>query len=312
MALADKRMDGMAKSINDYYVGKEKVPERLALATPEQSKDYAVRTERMGAMLNGLDKMNDPKLPVAPSQAMQKETLELLRANAYLQELPKSLKALDGQAIDPAAKQAQADKLMAPMAEIDKRMDQMDRRMVGQAAELDAAEKRGTLGRAFDRLKDYGSRAVEAIKNLPDQISAKFSSQTPAHLTVAMGADETHALPKGVGFQTGGVVDSVEHRDGLATVHYKAGGHDQVLKVDEHSGPGSGPDKQSALAEAVDHLKPGDSFSLKIGREAGQHEVAELTDKTDNFKAVVHDTGQVEKNAQPAVPPKDHTPAVGR
>jgi hypothetical protein len=127
-----------------------------------------------------------------------------------------------------------------------------------------------------------------------------------------MGANEAHTLPKGVGFQTGGVVDSVEHRDGLATVHYKAGGHDQVLKVAEHTGPGSGPEKQSALAEAIDHLKPGDSFSLKIGREAGQHEVAELTDKTDNFKAVVHDTGAIEKNAQPAAPSKDHTPAVGR
>jgi hypothetical protein len=95
-------------------------------------------------------------------------------------------------------------------------------------------------------------------------------------------------------------------------VHYKAGGHDQVLKVDEHSGPGAGPDHQSALAEAVDHLKPGDQFNLKIGRDSDRHEVAELNDKTDNFKAVVHDTGQVEKNAQPPGPPKDHSQAVGR
>ena len=374
MAVVDKRMDATAKSINDFYVGKDRPPAQLAGVTQEQNKEYALRSRRMDAMLEGLDRMNDPKLPIQPSKTMQKETLELLRANTHLKELPKNLERLDAQNLDPAAKQAQIDLLMAPMAEIDKRMSQMDRRMIGQAADIEAAEQRGRFGRFVDRVKEYGSRAVEAIKSIPDRISERFSSQAPtpgvgaqavapqtvqppapatpipgqaaaaqvipgaaipappprgdipapppmpplpplpartdspvpnapaAHLTVQMGPDEQHVLPKGVGFQTSGVVDSVEHKDGAATVHYKLGSHPEVIKVDE----------QSPLAEAVDHLKPGDKFDMKINREADKHEALVLEDKRDHFQTVLRDTGVVEKGIAPSTPAPDHSRSAGR
>jgi hypothetical protein len=104
MAVVDKRMDATAKSINDFYVGKDRPPAQLAGVTQEQNKEYALRSRRMDAMLEGLDRMNDPKLPIQPSKTMQKETLELLRANTHLKELPKNLERLDAQNLDPRRK----------------------------------------------------------------------------------------------------------------------------------------------------------------------------------------------------------------
>jgi hypothetical protein len=321
MQVVDKRMDGMAKSINDFYVGKEKVVEKLPGVSMEQSKELAERNERMDAMLKGLDRMHDPKALIAPNASMEKNTMELLRANTYMKDVPRQLKEIDSQNIDPAAKQALIDKTMAPMTEIDKRMSQMDKQMVSHAADLDAAEKRGVFGRAYDRIKEYGAQAINTIKSIPDRISAQFSSDTPAavppptpstptpaHLTVQMGADEQHTFAKGVGFQTGGIVEKVEHKDGLATVHYKAGSHEQVIKIDEKA-PGNAPGQKNPLVEAVDHLKPGDNFDIKISRDANKNEIALVNDKTDNFKAIVHDNGKIEQSIEAKSAPG---PKLGR
>jgi hypothetical protein len=321
MQVVDKRMDGMAKSINDFYVGKEKVVEKLPGVSMEQSKEFAERNERMDAMLKNLDRMHDPKALVAPNASMEKGTMELLRANTYMKDVPRQLKEIDGQNIDPAAKQKLIDQTMAPMTEIDKRMSQMDKQMVSHTADLDAAEKRGAFGRAFDRISAYGAQAINAIKNIPDRISAHFASDTPAavppptpstptpaHLTVQMGADEQHTFAKGVGFQTGGIVESVEHKDGLATVHYKAGAHEQVIKIPEN-GPEHAPGQKNPLVEAVDHLKPGDSFDMRISRDANKNEIALVNDKTDNFKAIVHDNGKIEQSVQAPTTPD---PKLGR
>jgi hypothetical protein len=97
-------------------------------------------------------------------------------------------------------------------------------------------------------------------------------------------------------------VDSVEHKDGAATVHYKLGSHPEVIKVDE----------QSPLAEAVDHLKPGDKFDMKINREADKHEALVLEDKRDHFQTVLRDTGVVEKGIAPSTPAPDHSRSAGR
>ncbi len=321
MQVVDKRMDGMAKSINDFYVGKDKVVEKLPGVSMEQSKEFAERNERMDSMLKNLDRMHDPKALIAPNASIEKGTMELLRANTYMKDVPRQLKEIESQNIDPAAKQALIDKTMAPMTEIDKRMGQMDKQMVSHTADLDAAEKRGVFGRAYDRLKEYGAQAINAVKSIPDRISAQFSSDTPAavppptpstptpaHLTVQMGADEQHTFAKGVGFQSGGIVEKVEHKDGLATVHYKAGGHEQVIKLDEKA-PGNAPGQKNPLVEAVDHLKPGDSFDIKISRDANKNEIALVNDKTDNFKAIVHDNGKIEQSIQAPTAP---APKLGR
>jgi hypothetical protein len=265
-------------------------------------------------MLDGLDRMNDPKLPVQPGKAMQKETLELLRANAYLKELPKDLQRLDAAKIDPAAKAAQVEKLMAPMADIDQRMGQMDRRMIGQAAEIEAGQQRGRFDRLLDRVKEYGSRAADAIASIPDRIRNQFSSnqnvaaqpppQAPApppanHIAMKMGPDESHQIDKGVGTQTSGAFERIEHRDGKAMIHYRAGTHEQVLSFDEKSAPGK------AIAAAVEHFNPGDKMELKLSHGNDGHEVAELANKTSGANLRVHDTGQVEKNTPQVAVGKD-------
>jgi hypothetical protein len=198
------------------------------------------------------------------------------------------------------------------MAEIDQRMNQMDRRMVGQAAEIEASEKPGRFERLVDRMKDYGSRAVEAIKSIPDRVRNQFSpgqgaappappspSTTPPapsdappnHIAVKMGPDDNHQLDKGVGMQTSGAFERIEHREGKAMIHYRAGTHEQVLSFDENSAPGK------AIANAVDHFKPGDRMELKLSHGEGGHEVADLANKTSGLNVRVHDTGQVEKSA---------------
>jgi hypothetical protein len=106
---------------------------------------------------------------------------------------------------------------------------------------------------------------------------------------VQFGADENHTLPKGPGLQASGVLESVEHKDGVATVHFKAGSHEQVLSVDEHS-PGG-----KALGETLDQLHPGDQMSMKISQDQNKQEVVEVASKTQGLDVKVHEAGEVEK-----------------
>ena len=126
--------------------------------------------------------------------------------------------------------------------------------------------------------------------NMPPLPATPAPGDDKSHISVMMGADEAHEQPKGVGFQTGGKVDSVEHKDGVATVHYTTGGHDQVVSIDESKNPG--------LVEAVDHLKPGDQFDMKIAKDGAEHEVAQIHDKSDGHEFKVHDNGQLEEKIE--------------
>jgi hypothetical protein len=76
----------------------------------------------------------------------------------------------------------------------------------------------------------------------------------------------------------------------VATVHYTTGGHDQVVSIDESKNPG--------LVEAVDHLKPGDQFDMKIAKDGAEHEVAQIHDKSDGHEFKVHDNGQLEEKIE--------------
>ena len=194
-----------------------------------------------------------------------------------------------------------------------------------------APQAPGFLSRAWSqvkdyasRAKDYASRAYDTVSNAASSLAARFSSsaappQTAPPPTVApatthpaiqkdglsqaqslaagqqvgvqMGADEAHLMPKGIGLQTGGKLESIEHAGDKATVHYKAGSHEQVLRVDEKSPDGK------AVAEALDHIKPGDQMSIKIGRDENRKESIEINDKTSGFNAIVHD-GKAEENKQ--------------
>jgi hypothetical protein len=195
----------------------------------------------------------------------------------------------------------------------------------------------GFLSRAWGQIKAYGSKAYDAISNIPDRVRAQFSPSQPVqpappqtqaqtvpatpaapavqragpaigqelagqqrategpHMTVQAGPDDKHEFTKGLGFQTGGVVENVAHHDGKADLQYKVGGHEELISVPEDSGAGTGPSRRSAISEALDELKPGDRFDMKISRDANNHEVTEITDKTENFQVKVHDTGQIEK-----------------
>ena len=194
-----------------------------------------------------------------------------------------------------------------------------------------APQAPGFLSRAWSqvkdyasRAKDYASRAYDTVSNAASSLAARFSSsaappQTAPPPTVApatthpaiqkdglsqaqslaagqqvgvqMGADEAHLMPKGIGLQTGGKLESIEHAGDKATVHYKAGSHEQVLRIDEKSPDGK------ALAEALDHIKAGDQMSIKIGRDENRKESIEINDKTSGFNAIVHD-GKAEENKQ--------------
>jgi hypothetical protein len=307
LTMVDQRMDGMAKSINDHYVGPEKPTPQLPGCTPEQNKAYGLSNARLGAQLATLDKLADPKSHVQFSPSMQKETMELLRANAYMQQLPKDLKAInDGPGTD-VEKQAKITAAMKPIDEINQKMGGMDRRIVAHEAEVDAAEKRGAVGRAFDKFTDFANKAIDKIKAVPGRIYDAISGagqqpgqppQTPPtptppeHMAVKMGADEQHMQPKGVGFATSGTVGSVEHKDGMATVHYKAGGHDQVMSVDEKS------DEGKAVSKALDHLKPGDKFEVDLKRDANKNEIAKVIDKSDGFQVAVNEKGAPAQEVQ--------------
>jgi hypothetical protein len=72
-------------------------------------------------------------------------------------------------------------------------------------------------------------------------------------------------------------------------VHFKAGSHEQVLSVDEHS-PGG-----KALAETLDQLHPGDQMSMKISQDEAKNEVVEVASKTHDIDVKVHQAGDVEK-----------------
>jgi hypothetical protein len=126
--------------------------------------------------------------------------------------------------------------------------------------------------------------------NVPPLPATPAPGDNNSHISVMMGSDENHEQPKGVGFQTGGKVDSVEHKDGMATIHYKTGGHDRVVSIDENKNP--------ALVEAVDHLKPGDQFDMKIAKDGAEHEVAQIHDKSDGHEFKVHDNGQLEEKIE--------------
>jgi hypothetical protein len=128
--------------------------------------------------------------------------------------------------------------------------------------------------------------AVQREKPRPE-MPDRAGNQPPQHLTVAMGPDAQHELPKGVGFQTGGLVERVEHHDGQTELHYKSGSHPQILSVDEKAEPG--------ISDAIQHLKEGEQFGMKIGKDAQQHEVAEVIDKADGSDVKVHDDGVIEK-----------------
>jgi len=307
LTMVDQRMDGMAKSINDHYVGPEKPIPQLAGCTPEQNKAYGLSNARLGEQLQKLDQLADPKSHVQLSPAMQKETMELLRANAYMQQLPKDLKAInDGPGTD-VEKQAKVQAAMKPIDEINQKMGGMDRRIVAHEAEVDAAEKRGAVGRAFDKFTDFANKAIDKIKAVPGRIYDAISgagqqpgqppqtppTPTPAqHMAVQMGADEQHMQPKGVGFATSGTVGNVEHKDGMATVHYKAGGRDQVMSVDENS------DEGKAVSKALDHLKPGDKFEVDLKRDANKNEIAKVIDKSDGFQVAVNEKGAPAQEVQ--------------
>ena len=115
-------------------------------------------------------------------------------------------------------------------------------------------------------------------------------------MAVQMGADEKHMQPKGVGFATSGTVENVEHKDGMATVHYKAGGHEQVMSVAENS------DEGKAVSKALDHLKPGDKFEVDLKRDANKNEIAKVVDKSDGFEVAVNQKGG------PVQEPRPHEP----
>jgi hypothetical protein len=190
-----------------------------------------------------------------------------------------------------------------------------------------APARPGFLSRAWSQIKDYGSRAYEAVSNAASSIRDRFSSSpavappqttaatvppAPPHpaiqkdglgqgrgldagqqVGVQFGTDEAHLMPKGQGLQTGGKLESIDHDGGKATVHFKAGSHEQVLSVNEKSPDGK------ALSEALDHIKPGDKMSLKIGHDVNQKESIEVADKTSGFHAIVHDGKVEEKNEIP-------------
>jgi hypothetical protein len=141
------------------------------------------------------------------------------------------------------------------------------------------------------------------------QTPQQLGVQTPApgtapaeHVGVRFGSDEAHLASKGQGLQTGGMVESIEHKDGVATMHFKAGGHEQVLAVDEKSPSGK------ALAEALDHIAPGDQMTMKIGHDDKRNETIEIADKTSGFTGHVQD-GKLE--AGQAMPSKGREPELG-
>jgi hypothetical protein len=308
LTVVDQRMDGMAKSINDHYVGPEKPIPQLPGCTPEQNKAYGLSNARLGEQLEKIDKLADPKSHVQLSPAMQKETMELLRANAYMQQLPKDLKDINAGPGTDAEKQAKVAAALKPIDAINDKMGSMDRRIVAHEAEVDMAEKRGTLGRAFDKFTDFANKAIDKVKaaagRVADRISDAFSpaaqqppqtppATTPAqHMTLQMGSDEKHMQPKGVGFATSGTVENVEHKDGMATVHYKAGGREQVMSVAENSEEGK------AVSKALDHLKPGDKFEVDLKRDANKNEIAKVIDKSDGFQVAVNEKGAPAQEVQ--------------
>jgi hypothetical protein len=143
-----------------------------------------------------------------------------------------------------------------------------------------------------------------------EQTPQQLGVQTPApgrapgdHVGVRFGSDEAHLTPKGQGLQTSGILERVEHKDGVAVVHFKAGAHEQVLAVDEKSPSGK------AVAEALDHIKPGEEMTMKIGHDQRRNDTIEIADKTSGFTAHVQD-GKLDAGQN--MPGKGQEPKLGR
>jgi hypothetical protein len=116
-------------------------------------------------------------------------------------------------------------------------------------------------------------------------------------LSLHMQADGKGPL-KGPGLQISGVVEGVEHRDGMTTVLYGSrGGTEAVSFPQKVHHEGTGLEALNPLGAVAESLKAGDAFGLRIGHEG--HAV--LDNKTQGQEVRVSRDGEV------SAAPKDYS-----
>jgi hypothetical protein len=97
---------------------------------------------------------------------------------------------------------------------------------------------------------------------------------------------------KGPGTQISGVVEGVEHKDGLTTIRYGAAGRSEAISFPSKHGEKSAPEVPNALEAVAEGVSAGDHFALRIGRE-----VATLANDTKGLETKIQPDGRTEVRA---------------
>jgi len=160
---------------------------KLPLLSEEQSKTYADQMERVTSIAAGYNEAlkatpNDPKL--------QKAVMAFQRSNAFMAGMPEELKDLEGQSIDPSHRDKQVTDMLKAAEGIDQRIPAWQLDVAGYAAQQQyapqsqTASKPGFFRRAFNAVKAFGNRVIDAVspnRNAPPQAPATIGApQTPA------------------------------------------------------------------------------------------------------------------------------------
>jgi hypothetical protein len=293
---------------------------KLPLLSEEQSKTYAAQMERVTSIAAGYNEAlkatpNDPKL--------QKSIMSFQRSNAFMAGMPEVLKNLEERNAEPSQRDEQVSNLLKTADGIDRQFGAWQLDVAGYAAQRQygaqsqTPSKPGFFRRAFNAVKAFGNRVLDAISPnrnaasgapgitigapqasaqngkpvAPSQSQANVPSPAlaprPSNRLGVEAGNAASVANVGNGFVAAGTVKGVGEIDGKTQLDYEFRGHDQVVKVNSVGRDG----KANPLSEAIRDLKPADEFKLAISQDSSGIQMAQLDNRTSGKSVDVRETG---------------------